>query len=108
MGDGQWECKTYNLLPLACIRRMLMSVIDAANLFITGGHVSRWQPGEPYGATGTGLAAVLNDAIDGKPFFVDGSLITHSTIINSYVKELFELAREGLLRRAIETEVTNA
>ena len=77
-----------------------MSVIDARELFISSGTVNRWQPGEPYGVEE--LAQVLKDAIDGKPFFVGAGIVSHGTIISSYVKELFDLAALGQLRRAVE------
>ena len=79
-----------------------MNVIDARDIFISNGAINRWQPGEPYDATGPGLSEVLNDAIEGKPFFVNGSLVANSTIIASYVKELYDLASQGLLRRAVD------
>lgn len=79
-----------------------MSVIDAKDIFISNGTINRWQPGNSYEATGPGLSEVINDAIEGKPFFVNGSLVSHAAIISSYVKELTDLAKKGLLCRAVD------
>ena len=77
-----------------------MSVIDAKELFIAGGTISRWQPGQPY--TLADMDAILDHARAGRPFFLNGSVVSHHSVMQSKVCDIGMIIAAGALRRAVE------